>query len=92
MKKLIYKGTAYISLLYALTLMLLSCPPNDDGINDCDCLRTEYTYTTITFIGSNGLPLVHQVREDLSTEVVPCQDEQEQTSLGNGNYFEITCE
>lgn len=85
------KAVAYLSLIYAFTLMLASCSPSDDGVNDCDCTQTTYTYDIVVVTGDSGLPVVTQVRRDLSTEVVPCQEEQTNVSLGDNTYFEILC-
>lgn len=77
--------------LLIIALLLVSCSKDSVDEEGCECLKETYTYEQGATIGSNGLPVSTFNRVTLSIEEVVCQDEQEQTSLGNNNYFVIEC-
>jgi len=75
--------------LFILFLLLASCS-NDDDV--CNCEKETYYYEQGWEYNGAGLPVLSSERTVLSTEVVPCQEEQEQQSNGDGTYFVIQCE
>lgn len=79
-------------LLFITVLLLTSCSAKSIEEESCKCNKETYTYEQRAVTGSNGLPILQAYKVVLSNEVVPCQDEQEQVSLGDGNYFVIECE
>jgi len=76
--------------LLAIILLLTSCSPEDN--DGCDCTKETYRFEQGTTINSSGLPVLTSQRVTLSTEQVPCQDEQEQVEQGNGIIIDITCQ
>lgn len=77
-------------LLLILSLFILSC--STDTEETCDCTKYVYEYNQYTYIDSNGLPHVGFEKVDLYSEVVNCQDEQEEVSNGDNTYFDIVCQ
>jgi hypothetical protein len=78
-------------LLFITGLLLASCSSDSIEEESCRCTKEIYTYEQRAITGANGLPILQAYKVVLSNEVVPCQDEQEQVSLGDGNYFVIEC-
>lgn len=77
-------------LFIILSLIIFSC--SSDNEDTCDCTKYVYQYDQYTYIGSNGLPQVGFTKVNLYQETVNCQDEQDQTSNGDGTYFDIVCQ
>jgi hypothetical protein len=79
-------------LLLLLFVLKLSCNSSDDETEQCQCTKETYKRTTETVFDSNGLPHLVFGIDTLSTEIVNCQDEQQDVSLGNQIYFSIVCD
>jgi len=75
--------------LIILSALLLSCTAEDQ--DDCECIKETYKWNQQAITMPNGLPRMQATKEILSTQRVPCQEEQEQTPEGNGVYFDIDC-
>lgn len=76
-------------LLFTFALITLSC--SKDEVNECNCNKTVYEYEQYSTTNGAGLPVLAFEMVELSNEVVPCQDEQDETPNGNGTYFVIDC-
>tara|TARA_R110002020_G_scaffold23501_2_gene78076 strand:- start:1256 stop:1531 length:276 start_codon:yes stop_codon:yes gene_type:complete len=75
-----------------LLLVLTSCSKEDitEGIIDCQCEKETYEigHRVVSF---NGVMSIQSTRKTISKEIVPCQEEQLGSSLGNNLYFNINC-
>jgi hypothetical protein len=73
-----------------LGLLITSC--STDSIEEgCGCVKEVYNNEVIVVTRPNGTMGLDNIITIVSTEVVGCQDEQTSVSIGNGNYFNITC-
>jgi len=79
-------------LLFIIGLLIVSCSAESIEEDSCRCEKETFTFIQETVTGANGLPILVSFRETISTEVVPCQEEQEQVSNGDDTYYKIECE
>ena len=82
--------------LKKLLLVLLICAPfvsceKEDLSDDCGCVKTVERFESYYEI-INTLPITRIRWVVLSEEVVPCQEEQYRTELGDQIFFTIECE
>lgn len=76
-----------VSLILGIILLILtSCSAEDDCVCEKETFKQEYD---IVFIG--GLPKTIVIKNTISKEIVPCQDEQKNISLGNDIFFNVNC-